>query len=286
MNALTYKDMLLRLALIASLLCCLPISIRAQEKKARWQRVYTGEDSVIEINVLSLQFEAERVVRATYRTVLSKPESLPEKSGTKFKSRIETVAFSAADRRYRFEEVRWLDAKDNIVHSYQATGNTGWRVLKNGGIIDRMFTAIATALPFGSWKVLTYRFGDGPAKGAIAAPEAARLIDTRVRLNLASAEVGGKVCFSPSYRSRRFTAEEFSRELGVELKALGIPSNIADSIIVKCEGKDWQPPQSLLLQLPQGGMLILWEGLFLTLGQREHFGIAPAYTLRRRSTMQ
>lgn len=271
--------------LITSLLCCFPISIGAQEK-ARWQRVYTGEDSVIEINVLSLQFEAERVVRATYRTVLSKPESLPEKSGTKYKSRTETVAFSAAGRRYRFEEVRWLDAKDNIVHSYQAAATADWKVFKNGGIMDRMFTAIAAAPPFGSWKVLTYRFGDGPAKGTLTAPEAARLIDTRVRLNLNSAEVGGKVCSSPAYRSRTFSAEELSRELGVELKALGITSNHADTIILKCEGKDWQPPQSLLLQLPQRGMLILWEGLFLTLGQREHFEITPSYTLRRRVTTQ
>ena len=277
--------MTLRLALIAFLLCSLPVSIGAQPEKVRWQRVYTGEDSVIEINVLSLQFEAERVVRATYRTMLSKPESLPEKSGTKYKSRIETVAFSPAGRRYRFEEVRWLDAKDNIVHSYQATANTDWRVLKNGGTMDRMLSAIAAAPPFGSWKVLTYRFGDALAKGTIAAPEAARLINTRVRLNLHSAEVGGKVCSSPAYHSRRFTAEEFSRELGVELKALGISSNHADSIIVKCEGKDWQPPQSLLLQLPQGGMLILWEGLFLTLGQREHFETTPAYTIRGRPTM-
>lgn len=278
--------MILRLALIASLFCCFPISIGAQQEKARWQRVYTGEDSVIEFNAASLQFEPEQVVRATYRTVLSKPEGLPEKSGTKYKNRVETIAFSAAGRRYRFEEVRWLDAKDNAVHTYQAPANADWRVFKIGGIMDRMFAAIAAAPPFGSWKVLTYRFGEGPAKGTIAAPEAARLIDTRVRLNLDRAEVAGKVCLSPAYRSRRFTAEEFSRELGVELRALGITSSHADGIIVKCVGKDWQPPQSLLLQLPKGGMLILWEGLFLTLGQREHFEVTPAYTLRRRVIRQ
>ncbi len=278
--------MLRKLALITSLLCCFPISNGAQQEKARWQRVYTGEDSVIEINALSLQFEPEHVVRATYRTVLSKAESLPEKSGTKYKNRVEIIAFSAAGRRYRFEEVRWLDARENVVHSYQTAANADWKVFKIGGIMDQMFAAIAAAPPFGSWRVLTYRFGDAPAKRTVAAPEAARLIDTRVRLNWDRAEVGGKVCLSPAFRSRRFTAEEFSRELGVELKAFGITSNYADGIIVKCEGKDWQPPQSLLLQLPQGGMLILWEGLFLTLGQREHFQITPPYTLRRRVTLQ
>ena len=74
--------MLLRLALIASLLCCSPLQLGGQQEKACWQCVYTGDDSVIELNALSLKFEPERIVRATYRTVLAKPESLPEKSGT------------------------------------------------------------------------------------------------------------------------------------------------------------------------------------------------------------
>jgi hypothetical protein len=260
--------MLSRLALIASLLCCSPLQLGAQQEKARWQRVYTGDDSVIELNALSITFEPERIVRATYRTVLTKPERLPEKSGTTYKSRLETIAFSAAGHRYRFEEVSWLDSSGKLVNSYQAPSNADWRVFKAGGIMDRMFSAISASPPFGNWKVLAYRFGDGPAKAGTSAPETAHLINTRVGLNLYRAEVGGKTCLLPAYQSRRFTQEELSRELEVELKALGIISDHAESIIVKCEGKDWQPPQSLLIQLPDGGWLILWEGLFLTLGER------------------
>lgn len=273
--------MLLRLALITSLLCCFPISIRAQEKP-HWQRVYTADDSVIELNGSSLSFEPDQVVRATYRTVLSKPESLLEKTPAKYKSRSETVAFGSSGRRYRFEEVRWFDSNGNLVHTYHAAANADWKAFKEGGVINRMFSAITSSPPFGSWKVLAYRFGDGPAHETLAPPEPARLVNTRVRLNLDRAEVGGKVCSAPAYLTRGFTAEEFSRELGVDLKALGITSNYSETIIVKCETKDWQPPQSLLIQLPKGGMLVLWEGVFLTLGQREHFENKPAYTLRRR----
>lgn len=278
--------MLSRLALIASLLCCSPLQLGAQQEKARWQRVYTGDDSVIELNALSITFEPERIVRATYRTVLTKPERLPEKSGTTYKSRLETIAFSAAGHRYRFEEVSWLDSSGKLVNSYQAPSNADWRVFRAGGIMDRMFSAISASPPFGNWKVLAYRFGDPPVNGSTVDPEAARFVNTRVRLNFEQAEVGGKICSTPAYQSRRFTSEEFSRELGVNLKALGIVLNHADSIIIKCEGNGWQPPQSLLLQIPDGGWLILWEGLFLTLGQREHFQITPPYSLRRRAPTQ
>lgn len=272
-----------KLGLIALLLCGFSIAVGAQQGSLRWQRVYTGDDSVIELNGSSLKFEPDNVLRATYRTVLSKPESLAEKTGAKYKSRVETVVFASSGRRYRFDEVSWLDVDGNLVHTYHAAANAEWKVFKEGGIINRMFSAIVTSAPFGAWKVLAYRFGDGPANETIAAPEPARLVNTHVRLNLDRAEVGGKVCSAPTYLSRRFTAEEFSRDLGVELKGLGITSNHAESIIVKCAGKDWQPPQSLLIQLPEGGMLILWEGVFLTLGHREHFENKPAYTLRQRA---
>ncbi|MFZ0063123.1 MAG: hypothetical protein WAL47_13925 [Pyrinomonadaceae bacterium] len=274
--------MLLRLPLIASLLFCLPISIGAQQEKAHWQRVYTGEDSVIEMNVSSLRFEPQHIVRASYRTVLSKAEGLPEKSGKKYKSRIERIAFSSAGNRYRFEEVSWLDSNVQPVHSYQSGANADWKVLKAGGIMAKMFAAMAAAPPFGSWKILAYRFGEGPASGANTAPDAARLIGGRVILTLERVEVGGKVCSAPAFQSRQFTREEFARELGIELKTLGLTTSQADSIIIRCEEKGWQPPQSMLIQLPEGGMLILWEGLFLTLGQREHFRITPPYSLKRR----
>jgi len=262
--------MLLNLALIASLLCGFPILIGAQQEKTHWHRVYTGEDSVIEIDVSSLKFEPERIVRASYRTVLSKTESLPEQPGKKYKSRIESIAFSSAGNRYRFEEVSWLDSSGKPVHSYQSAANADWKALKAGGIMAKMFAAIAAAPPFGSWKVLAYRFGDGPASGGNTAPDTARLIGGRVNLTLERAEVGGRVCSAPAFQSRQFTREEFARELGIELKTLGLTTSQADSIIIRCQEKGWQPPQSLLLQLPDGGMLILWEGLFLTLGQRQH----------------
>ena len=57
------------------LACCLDGSIRAHQTKDKWQRVYTGEDSVIDINAANLSFEPDSILRAEFRTVLSKPET-------------------------------------------------------------------------------------------------------------------------------------------------------------------------------------------------------------------
>lgn len=97
--------------------------------------------------------------------------------------------------------------------------------------------------------------------------------------------MGGRICLLPDYQSKRFTSLEFSRELGVELGTIGIKSDHAESIKIKCEN-GWQPPQSLLIQLPRDEMLMLWDGLFFVLGKREHFQIVYPWTLQRRTPTQ
>lgn len=269
-------------ALITCLLCSFPISLLAQRERERWQRVYTGEDSIIEIDVSSLRFEPDQILRLRFRTILSKPESLREKPGVKFKSRLETIDFKSHDGQYRFNEIRLLDSMGNTVQSYEANSSGDWKVLKEGGIMKRLFYAIRALSPFGSWTVLAYRFGDGASDKAPDAPDVTKLIGTRVRLEPARAEVGVKVCPSPAYQSRLFTNQEFSRALGVTLESVGINSNHAAAIIVKCEGSGWAPPQSLLLELSDGHMLILWDGLFLVMGKRVRLENAPHSILKRR----
>jgi hypothetical protein len=134
--------------------------------------------------------------------------------------------------------------------------------MKTGGIMQRMFNAARDLPPLGTWKVVEYRFGDGTPVGAQEFP---RLLGTKVRLNFERAEVGVKVCSSPAYQSKPVTDQEILRELGISLAAIGIKASRADTIVVKCESNDWAPPQSLLVKLPEGGILMLWNGIFLVL---------------------
>jgi hypothetical protein len=252
--------------MVGGLLCSLSISIRAQGGKDRWQRVYTGGESVIDVNVSSVTFDAGHVLRVRFRTTLSKPESLKQKPGTKYKSRLETIEFKLTEKRYRFYDISLLDSAGKTVQSYEANADD-WKALKDGGMMHRLFDAARKLPPLGDWKVVDYRFGDGTPLGA---QEFRRLLGARVRLNSDRAQVAMKVCSLPAYQSKLVTDKEFFREMGISMESVGIKENYADTTIVKCEANDWAPPRSLLVKLPEGGMLMLWEGVFLVL-KKEHY---------------
>lgn len=247
------------------LACCFDGSIRAQQTKDKWQRVYTGEDSVIEINAAHLRFEPGNILRAEFRTVLSKPEKLEGSAEEKFKSRLETIDFKARERRYRIWETSLLDSKGQILRTYAATATDDWRVIKVGGVMERLFNSIRALPPLGSWKVAEYRFADRTATGTQSSPELERLVGTRVRLQMDRAEVGAKVCQAPDYEDRRAAKDELFWQLGIDLESLGVTAAGAEIINVRCDGDGWTPPQSLLLKAKPDEMLMLWNGVFLVL---------------------
>ena len=233
--------------------------------KDNWQRVYTGEDSLIDVDVASLTFGANRIVRVRYRTIYSKPESLTSKPETKYKSRLEIIEFKLIPRLYRLRETSLIDSSGKTIQSYEAPLSDGWKVFKSGGIMQRLFEMVGAVPPFGNWTVVAYRFPEGDATGG---RELAKLIGTRIRLNPDNATVGAKTCSAPEYES--IDDQEFSRELGISLKNIGIKTNHADMIVVKCDGNGWSPPRSLLVKLPEGGMLMLWDGVFLVLKKERY----------------
>jgi hypothetical protein len=259
------KSLLRNAILIVWLLSGLPICIQAQQAKAKWQRVYTGEDSVIDINVFSLRLEPNHILRVEFRTIFSKPEKLAGAPEAKYKSQLETIVFKLNEKRYRLCETTLLDPKGVTLESQTATTAEDWRVLKHGGVMETLFHAARALPPFGSWKAVDYRLADGSPDVASPAPELAELLGTRVRLHADRAEVGGRVCTSLAYENKRATKEELFRQFGIRLESLGINAEYAETINLKCEGGGWRPPQSLLVKVSEGEMLMLWDGVFLVL---------------------
>ena len=250
---------------ILVLACCFDGSIRAQHTKDKWQRVYTGEDSVIDINAANLSFEPDSILRAEFRTILSKPERVEGLAEGKFKSRLETIDFRANERRYRIRETTLLDSKGQILRTSPATSTDDWRIIKEGGVMERLFNSIRTLPPFGSWKVAEYRFAYRTATGAQSPADLERLVGTRVRLQMDRAEVGAKVCNALVYEDRRTAKDELFRQLGIDFESIGITAAAAEMVNVRCEGNGWTPPQSLLLKVKPDEMLMLWNGVFLVL---------------------
>lgn len=109
-----------------------------EKEKDKWQRVYTYEDSVIEMNAAKVTFVNNDIGRVVFRTVWSKSQNLREKPGLKFKTRLETIEFKCGESRYRIYQVTLLDSKDKTVESYEMDQNEEWKTPKPGGSMERL----------------------------------------------------------------------------------------------------------------------------------------------------
>ena len=247
-------------ALVACFVCS-PGFIRAQQTKPKWQRVYTGEESIIEINASSLKFEPDHILRVQFRTIFSDPETLPGTSGAKYKTRLEVLDFKLNQRQYRTFETTLLDASGKELQSYSTSELRDWRVVKEGGITERLFDAASTLPPFGRWKVVAYRFADGDSNRP-KSKELEGLIGIRVNLQFDRVEVGSDFCSLPDFVDSN---QALIRELEIDLKPLGIQGQSAEMTTIKCQRSGWQPPYSLLVKVRDGEILMLWKGVFLVL---------------------
>jgi hypothetical protein len=130
----------------------------AQEKKEKWQRVYTGEDSIIEIDISKVTFVEYNVSRKVtfaysagrvgFRTIYSKPEALKEKPGVKYKSRLETIEFNCAANaaRYRLYEATLLDEKGKVIKTFGWDPSAEWKETTHGGMMDKLSGAACTLI--------------------------------------------------------------------------------------------------------------------------------------------
>jgi hypothetical protein len=249
----------------AGLVLSLTPSAHAQQAMDKWQRLYTGEGSIIELNVSRTRFEPSYVMRAEIRTTFSEPQKVSRTSAETYKTRLETIDFKLNDKHYRLFETTILDSSGRMLNSYKTTPVDEWRVIKPNSMMDRLFAALRMLPPFGNWVVKAYRFADGGSKST---RELDRLIGTPVRLSPDQAAVGTKICSFPAYEDKHSSKEEIARELGTD--SLGIVTAYLGSISVKCTGDSWIPTHSLLIRTTGDEMLMLWEGVFLVLKHDRH----------------
>ena len=247
-------------ALVACLLCG-PSLNHAQQTRDKWQRAYTGEEFIIELNASSLKLEPDHVLRVQFRTILSDPETIPGNSSAKYKTRLETIDFKPNNRLYRLFETTLLDAGGKEVQSYSTSELQEWRGLKEGGVTEKLLHGALALQPFGLWKVVGHRLADG-GSSEFTSKELEDLIGVRVNLQFNRAEVGHNVCTLPAFVDSN---QGLLRELELDLKPLGIQGASAEMTTIKCKGSGWQPPYSLLVKVRDGEMLLLWKGVFLVL---------------------
>ena len=240
----------------------LAVEATAQQSSS-WKRVYTGDGYVIDLNVTSLEFGSDQTLRAQIRTVLEKEETIKDVPGGKSKSRVEQIEYRLRGGDYRITEVVLLDSAGKALQT-QNPNAAVWKPLKSGGMMQRVWLATRPELPFGRWTVAAYRLPEGEQPKQ-PSEELANFKGTSVSLEAQLAKVGQSACSNPIYKSEHFTLAELSRRLGAAIKLPEVQSDNVDLIYVRCENDGWQPPESMLVKLPEGRMLMLWKGVFLTL---------------------
>src|SRR5215831_5151620 len=107
--------------------------VRAQ-KLSEWSRVYTFDESIIEMNTMRVVLGGD-IGRVTFRWIFDQPEPLPGKANSKYKSRLETVEFRCSDHLYRYYEVTFLDTNGNTLDSELMRSPSTWRHIEPGSVI-------------------------------------------------------------------------------------------------------------------------------------------------------
>lgn len=101
-----------------------------------WQRVYTFDESIIDMNTRLVTFISEDVSRVRFRWTFDQPESL-RGTEAKHKSRLEVMELNCSQNRARTYHITFFDAAENIVRLNDSPGE--WRAVVSGSMIEKLF---------------------------------------------------------------------------------------------------------------------------------------------------
>lgn len=157
--------------LVLSLLLLFSTSAFAQRGSV-WQRVYTFDDSVIEMNTGQIVKTAEGVGHATFRWSFDQSQTYSSDRRIKYKTRIERIEFKCSEDRFRTYDLKLLDDAGKVVRHESKLRLAEWSDTRSSAVMSTLAGAACNLI--------------SPPKVAskLEAPE------TRKVLNLARAFVG------------------------------------------------------------------------------------------------
>lgn len=129
------KVIILTLAVLLS-----PTLLTAQQT-AEWSRVYTFDESVIDINttrVVTLFGERGHV---TFRWSFARDEPLSAGSRVRYRSRLEVAEYDCTDKRYRPLQVTFLNSAGKVVHAEEMNPPLPWRDATSSIITEKLFNS-------------------------------------------------------------------------------------------------------------------------------------------------
>ena len=122
---------------LAILLIVVPPSLMAQSLP-EWYRVYTFDESSIDVNTSLMTFISDDIVRVRFRWTFDQPELLPGEPKMRYKSRLEVIELNCKLQRYRPYHTTFFDVTGNVVRLEDSPGR--WRSTASGVVIQKLIT--------------------------------------------------------------------------------------------------------------------------------------------------
>lgn len=104
-----------------------------------WYRVYTFDESIVEMNTSLVTFISKDISRVRFRWTFDRLKALNGEPQLKYKSRLEVIEFNCSEQRYRPYHLTFLDATGNIVRLEEMNPPGEWRSATSGSMMEKLF---------------------------------------------------------------------------------------------------------------------------------------------------
>lgn len=105
---------------------------------SQWERVYTFDESFIDINTQIVTLIEQDVARVRFRWTFDQPEELSGRAGTKYKSRIEVVELNCKKKVYRPYHISFFDQSDELILAQLIEPPRHWRRFNHGLVMPNL----------------------------------------------------------------------------------------------------------------------------------------------------
>lgn len=122
-----------------SLVILLSSTALTAQKLPEWYRVYTFDESIVEMNTSLVTFISKDISRVRFRWTFDRLEALNGEPKQKYKSRLEVIEFNCSEQRYRPYHLTFLDATGNIVRLEEMNPPGEWRTATSGSMMEKLF---------------------------------------------------------------------------------------------------------------------------------------------------
>jgi len=181
----------------------------------------------------------------------------PTRDGTRLIFRTTLRDSAATPVELTLDERPCQDSMSGFGFAYTATARIGERMLQGCG-------EQRPATPRGEWTVIGHRI---PAISAMSEAEASAWHGRTASYSSGLAVFGSDTCRSPSYHSRQVRGDSLlTVDYRVAPGAFDLkPGVTIRRIEVQCTGSAWTVPGGTLLEMPNGSLFTVWDGVFFEL---------------------